>query len=1797
MKLILFFTFIFIFTACLPEQQVRQDVGDSSSNSSDNSSDDSVIDPNQVFAAPQWLNSGLFSETLSIDVDNSKSVYLMGEQINNLLSSTENYKFNYCVEIRFPQTANSTPNRIWVKATPQITNSFGTASLSKYLVVNLGTDLGNSACTHDIANYTPSLTSALYPEGAGLKYYQKVVNGQAQLFHIFDSNLDGTDDKNFVIKTSDICPGCNNFINSNKVSLYINDSSKNYLTEVDQQIVDTSALQLRVDMNSNSDSGQSSCSDNDCQASGFDCCEQGQCITEKALKISGIQADPINFSIAESLKSNNPNWYKDYPQFYYSCLERPDDGEIEPTPAEPEDPISDAEDRLAALKIDYSCIEELKTNSLSDPFHNNAINGSATYTQCEINDPTSDTYYQTIMKRLYNNCGCSEKTDLDLMIKNCPAYTYEPIYKNDNAGNQTTEIAAFNCKAPPVAQTPLPFQDLEVIVNSRSAPHRFFDTANTEITPGDPLPSGATGIQEGEEFVYLDNYYIFPKNGSFNMNSILGQMTVQLDAARPAHQVKVDFDKQYIISTRSGFFQACPTCAKDSWFNNFSAYPFSNTGVGGQSTGYTTRRDTFVTNTTLGNYEDTIFNRACFVPPTMLPFSHIKGSVEQDQRLLRLKTQAAMYVNGYQRDWYGFNRGALIGSFDGVTWFAIGKGRIVKSSSDTLMLAINAPFADLTSPTNHIVAVQEYDFSATAPIYDYDPTVEINSAVQNEAGSCQEWHECETDSHCISKLGWEYTCADVSNYKTKWPSFETVGAKEIANTERVGTIVEFLQQAELPPGTSSKKCVYRGAGAPCRVDYANITDEGLRKNLTCAPNFYCANVNSVSAFNKEVARFGRPLDELVESKNHIYGQDANILGRPKHYINTGNLTSLPADVSANITVNLLETDSSGAGNFGLCRPGKRLPDYNTIITTKDWEQTEQHKAPDNNFRTDYTSQIAGCNSTLYTDLRYSSCPMLDEDGMYIHTQDDFLNDNFLIPSITNAQGKQVVTERYSFAQNSCGLESLSGSALPTVSTSGEDLKNYSAFKTIEGSPLSTSGIIFDQTMTRDACLRKAGSVCHTDLDCSPNRLMANVVDLAPLEFFGNKAEKTYYEEYLVCGQARKEPSVNDPEFNTYNIHNNRCCRPIGETITMFTEDSPNDLDSVGINSSRYGSLNPTASDRYTRYSVVESQINSTTKLSNIIRPSANTLDSDNNKVIDNSVNITNQNQWKTIHTAAAKTCCGGTWVRAFEDGTNDWSRPRLSMNQANFTCLNYRTPLQLSESASSYGMTQSQLDKDKADFCYDPGQTESGCSQHSFSGISDFSIQKPFLNNERAGDGINLLSSSLPTMESLWANNLFTLGRFVPYDGSLLNDRGYVLQWTDDSDPSEITRKNLITRIPTFVTFDNVSELNISLTDPQGGADIACIPATIITQPDGGLDAENADWEAGACPDVGGVRNCCHVFDPITRVVRVAFSNVDKLDPLNYDNQDSELKISFIAAGTLEWEEKKNPGDTLAVTDTSILDHRRSASPGNALYYLSRFSRLEYLGIPQMVYEPTYCNDNYQKLVPGIFKEDAFGQQLKTVMDFLNHDRTFYDSGVSTQWQSDNAPGTNNANSLNQNIVGTQELIDHAPIFSDNQIKCCLELGTSIGVNESSSMCCSGTAIEDETDDTKKICKLPDSTNLTVYFNKFVSGEGLSTGLDSPLVEDDFHSKTGEPKLNTNVLAKLKSLGESFCASGIVRRGSAFGNYRAQPVGPQGSLEKMLFSIVDNSADIDDEAEFETSHNAFGQGYKWNHHFYCAPGN
>jgi hypothetical protein len=164
---------------------------------------------------------------------------------------------------------------------------------------------------------------------------------------------------------------------------------------------------------------------------------------------------------------------------------------------------------------------------------------------------------------------------------------------------------------------------------------------------------------------------------------------------------------------------------------------------------------------------------------------------------------------------------------------------------------------------------------------------------------------------------------------------------------------------------------------------------------------------------------------------------------------------------------------------------------------------------------------------------------------------------------------------------------------------------------------------------------------------------------------------------------------------------------------------------------------------------------------------------------------------------------------------------------------------------------------------------------------------------------------------------------------------------------------------------------------------------------------------------------------------------------------------------------------------------------------------------------------------------------------------------------------------------------------------CCLKLGSE---TSDSGRCCSGFAKDKEgaltTGSTAiKICKLPDGANLNVYFNRFVSSEGISK--DDPgggLLDADFVVETGEPKNEGEVQTKLTLLGEAFCNNGKVRRGGAMGDFYGEPntgfYRQEGSQEESrIYGIVDSLNDYNEVTG--TGSNYFRAGYRWNHHIYC----
>ncbi|MBF0312357.1 MAG: hypothetical protein HQK52_03005 [Oligoflexia bacterium] len=888
---------------------------------------------------------------------------------------------------------------------------------------------------------------------------------------------------------------------------------------------------------------------------------------------------------------------------------------------------------------------------------------------------------------------------------------------------QEDTVADVRCQAEP-DPNPTPFQILQLRVNTRSAPHRFFKAVDgtsvddIKIFYGTPEMSNGTplALSEGTPFYYNDEFHkVAAQNVNNNFNAVIGQMKVDLTRALPAKMVAVEVGRVYIISTISGNYTPCPMCTRDKWFNAFSAFPSSQMGVGVVAQGHTTSRDTGEDNLSYGNYEDTSWGRLCWIPPTMIPFTHKQANDIQTQRGTRLAAQAALYANGYQHDWFGFNQGALIGSFNGVNWFAIGNNRRVKATSRKLFLAMNAPFADLANAGELQVQIIADDGAiSTAASFDYNFDItNADNPNQNQAGSCQQYYKCETDTDCISKLGWEYMCAKVSSLKTLWPDFDRDG-KEITGDGKALSggyykTVVFDPDRSIPTSwKNQKRCSYRGMGAACAVDYSKIADLNLRKLFACAPNFYCASVSN-SNFSDSM---NREADNVL---GIVFGQGANILGRASKYVaGTGSLTTFNSNFIANAEIQNENFVSTSLGQMGFCRPGKSLTMSGVLA-----DPVKNHQARDSYSRSDYISQIGSCASNIYTQTllglkRVHSCPVLNDNS---DDKDNFGNYYYTYmatPAYGTPEAKKAI------AQNACGAESLYTG-------------NKNVFAAIEGEPLSSIFYLDREggMLAKDACFRRAGSLCHSDLDCSPNRLHAEESRLYDRNYFGDTlAEKQYWEEYLICGQPHLKvwKSDQDPEsvklYNSFSFKENRCCRASGETITMYTKgffDPEAGVTERALNSklqtepTAFAVVNPIGIGRYSRYTIMENltivdliagspDIYPTQTYTGITPAPASPMiiftPAEVVAGVPGSV-MPKPYQWKSINDTGGKTCCSG-WVRAFADESHEWNNyhTRLKLNPQNFQCINYRNPIMDSDYKSDR-ISDSVWNQERSLYCRD----------------------------------------------------------------------------------------------------------------------------------------------------------------------------------------------------------------------------------------------------------------------------------------------------------------------------------------------------------------------------------------------------------------------------------------------------------------------------------------------------------------
>lgn len=1533
-----------------------------------------------------------------------------------------------------------------------------------------------------------------------------------------------------------ICPNCTSTLIANNLRLFKLNGDLNTLDQVPVSKIDTGILAMQVDPNFGVGGGAGTCSNSDCRARGFDCCLDNQCANDGAIRPAAYSTYASQLASAEAERLQNPMAYLNYPQLYYIC------GSTVPT-----DPTGGStsgtggsyEPGLEQLKKDYACIQNLKNQATTTPFHNEVM--TKTYTPAvncltDAGDFADPQFYQTVMKRLYQTCGC-DRTELSDMITNCPNYDYTIIARDSN-----NQPLAFNCYTPPTNPT-VPTRQ-SVSFTGRTAPHRFFDINGLESDPSKGVE------QEGDKFEYIDEGKILPVQQPFSMNAILGQMAVTLDQAMPAKTVNVELDQVYLVSTTSGFYTPCPMCSKDSWLNTFTAFPTTAYGSGLQATGHTTERDIFSTNTTAGNYEDTIFGRACWIPPTMIPFTHTAKSPVATQRKDRLAAQAALFINGYQRDWYGFNKGAVIGSFDGVKWFAIGKGRIVRSTSKKLFIAINAPFADVASPTLQVVNVSAYDGISQASALDYDPQYHQYHPLQNEGGNCQKYHQCNVDSDCITKLGWEYACADLQDLTTNWPEFDA-DAKEKANSSVNIPIQEILQQKSFG-SLSSKRCVYRGAGSLCHRSSQSLvtTDPNKAKLLTCAPNFYCASISTGGVHNTRVARYAAPLEEIPATRNHFFGKDANVLGRPMDYLGTG---SILASARTAIVDNMDSFEATMNSNTGICQPGKALPTTATESTL--WNPYTQHQSADASKRTDFISQIGSCNSGLFSVNRHTSCPVIDTDGNY----------RLFGTALNQFDYRQKAT-----SQNSCGLESLRSDA--NLMSTPDTLQSFSPFRNIEAKPLNAQ-IILDPTLARDACFRRAGSVCHTDLDCSPNKFHANQVDNFPTNFFGNVAERNYWSESLVCGQHDPKPLPSDIlAFKDYDMTKNRCCREVGKDLTTFTNYVPTNTQGTTYLDYDFSSatttpalatliapgVNPNSPVRYSRFATVE-DITDISKRVPLTAYQTRITSGSSSLGLVNSTNVMSEKQWPTLNEANSETCCGGGWIRKFSDGTTDWTRrDRVVLDVNNFRCLNSRNVLltnPLAAAAQYPGTpTVAQLvSQDFVNYCVDPSGTVGSCAQYSFStGAASLPQNDPY--------GFIRINTIRPNFRT--PNSQLDY-YFTPKSGD--SDAAVTI---DYSNTSLLARKNIQIKFPSYIPKDFDNRYADNVTNPNGSGLLNTSPVTTAMQvrmvlEDGSSlqcvkdntwnpTAATQPYGANACGNPGN--GCCYFsFNASTRVLRVGAN--DRARDTIFDKKRVGIEIMNITVGGVA-----------------------RTRPGSALFYLKNLGQLELSGIPQISHPAVMCNDDSSRVVDGIFNPS-----IKTAAQFQANTFSFLSSasGLSQYYT---------------NMNGLQ--LD--PVFSANDFKCCSPLGKTV---KSASLCCSGFGVREDPSDpsSQTTCMLPPGTDLMVYFNRFVSNEGQ--GADQPgggLVSADFDERTGEPIINSTVTDKIRELGAAYCSSGETRQGGAFGQYEPEPNGPNTDLSQRVYGIVDSPNDAGQASNAGSTqpdgYNSFMDGFRWNHHLYCTDG-
>ncbi|MCT4640805.1 MAG: hypothetical protein N4A33_00810 [Bacteriovoracaceae bacterium] len=805
----------------------------------------------------------------------------------------------------------------------------------------------------------------------------------------------------------------------------------------------------------------------------------------------------------------------------------------------------------------------------------------------------------TMAKQLAQNqvntiCSCTGGVNCNL----------EPVYQIQD--DTSSPIINFSCVTPSQSNNNGPLQET-FYISSKTVAHKFYDATGVyykyDNLAGKQQECARSSLDETgcTSFSYDNNNKNKPNNEStyIGFNEITGTFNQGVSPAIPAYELDVVKGTSYDIFTDEGLFSTCINCG-DDYHNSLAAiFPNSFVHKGG---GYLpdmveSRR---LSSTSRFNADDKKFGRACFVPPTMIPWSHVPNNDVTTQRRNRLQTQHFMFANGYNKDWYGFDYGSVIGSFDGVTWFSIGNQRNITAKSNKLYIAINAYYGDETLNNSFRITVSEISSiigSGSSVTHD----------TLSDGAQCQLAHFCETDNDCIAKLGHEYACENVSQMRTPWPKFDD-NANEISGKLD-------LSLASLVGGINSnpKRCVYRSRGALCSPSASTVTqatsylDSTNKAYHMCSANTFCSSFASAN-FNNKISRYASsPINQNVQSfiptLSDTIGLKARFMGRPYKFFGD----EVPQTTAlANLTNNKAQ---------GMCVPGKLKTTSITIDNLNSFDSISNNA--DTNFNLGVTN-IGFMQDSTY----YAACTTTDSAGNFTY-KNQSTDINLADPN------HHIFSTTQNMSTNALDLNALFSS---NIFNDGQSPKISIGYE-------------------KNRCLRAPGASCYTDMECANNTWIAQKFQAASnLNTELNQAEIDFWKEELICGtKENKYPSGSIYPNINYKASEQRCCRETEKTISFYSKQaSDNSFDIANAPGADIALNNIT---RYSRIHTIYDLL--TNNPSEYPSLAVEDYNANSTALLTISSNIGDNaytKQYKTLHAHNSKVCCSENWIREFATG-------------------------------------------------------------------------------------------------------------------------------------------------------------------------------------------------------------------------------------------------------------------------------------------------------------------------------------------------------------------------------------------------------------------------------------------------------------------------------------------------------------------------------------------------------------------